>query len=211
MEGIVKQTNGAYVILPATPAGIITGPQLMKIAELVNEGAGLAKITTAQRIGIVTTEDKIESVREGLASVGLKIGPVGNVVRNVKGCPGTLCNFTKHDVLKHAMDIDNAFAGQEMPFSVKISVSGCPMNCMETRSQDIGFMGTTSGYRVYIGGKGGGTQALGNLLMENVQPEEMNKVVAQIIKVYLENGKSKERLSKVVDRIGLEAFKTVSS
>jgi hypothetical protein len=40
--------------------------------------------------------------------------------------------------------------------------------------------------------QGGGTQALGNLLIENVQPEEMNEVVSQIIKVYLETLKGEK-------------------
>ena len=208
MEAI-KQTNGAYVMIPSTPAGILTGQQLSKIAELVNEGAGLAKLTTGQRIAIVTTEDKIDSVRQGLASVGLTMGPLGDVVRNVKGCPGLLCNWGNQDVLKHSMELDGVFSGKEMPFALKISVSGCSRNCMEVKSQDIGFMGTPSGYKVFIGGKGGGTQALGNLLIENVQPEEMNEVVSQIIKVYLENAKGRERLTKTVQRIGLESFKIV--
>lgn len=207
MEAIVKQTNGAYVIIPSTPAGLLTGLQLLKIAELVNEGAGLAKLTTAQRIGIVTTEDKIESVRQGLESVGLKIGPVGDVVRNVKGCAGALCNWAKQDALKHAIEIDGSFSGKDMPFAFKISVSGCPKNCMEAKSQDIGFLGTPSGYKVFIGGKGGGNQALGNLLAEGVQPEEMKGIVAKVIDVYTENAQGREKLTKVIERIGLESFK----
>jgi len=77
METIIKQTNDAYVIIPSTPAGLVTGEQLAKIAQLVNESAGLAKFTTGQRIAIITTEDKIDAVRSGLESVGLKIGPAG--------------------------------------------------------------------------------------------------------------------------------------
>lgn len=209
MEAIVKQTNDAYVIIPSTPAGLLTGQQLSKIAELVNEGAGLAKLTTGQRIGIITTEDKIESVRQGLDSVGLKIGPVGDVVRNVKGCPGLLCKWAKQDALKHAIEVDGVFSGKEMPYALKISVSGCPKNCMEVQCHDIGFMGTPSGYKVFIGGKGGGNQVLGNLLIETVQPEKMNEVISRIIKVYLENAKGREKLTNVVERIGLVAFKTV--
>lgn len=205
----VKQTNGAYVMIPSTPAGILTGQQLSKIAELVNEGAGLAKLTSGQRIAIVTTEDKIDSVREGLASVGLTLGPLGNVIRNVKGCAGLLCDFGNQDVVKHSIELDGVFSGKEMPFAVKIGISGCARNCVEVKSKDIGFLATPSGYKVFIGGQGGGAQALGNLLIENVQPEEMNKVVSQVLKVYVENAKGKERLVKTVQRIGLEAFKIV--
>ncbi len=55
---MITQTNGTYAIVPSTPAGIITGEQLAKIAELVKAGAGVAKFTTGQRIAILTTQDK---------------------------------------------------------------------------------------------------------------------------------------------------------
>lgn len=207
MEAIVKQTNGAYVIIPSTPAGLLTGEQLAKIAELVNQGAGLAKLTTAQRIGIVTTEDKIESVRQGLESVGLKIGPVGNVVRNVKGCAGALCFKSNQDALKHAVELDPKVSGQETPFAFKISLSGCGKNCMEVRSADLGFLGTPKGYKVYIGGRGGGQQQLGELIAEEVQPEELESWAKHVIEIYKKEAKPKERLCSLIKRIGLAPFK----
>jgi len=207
MEAIIKQSNGAYVVVPSTPAGLLTGEQLTKIAELVNRGAGLAKLTTGQRIGIVTTEDKIEDVRNGLESVGLKIGPAGATVRNVKGCPGALCEYAKQDALKHAIEIDNRFSGKETPNGLKIGVSGCPRNCSEAKSQDIGFVAAQKGYKLYIGGKGGGNQSLGELLADEIQPEEMAEHVSHIIDIYLKEAKGRERLSNTVKRLGIDAFK----
>lgn len=207
MDAIIKQTNGAYVVIPSTPAGLITGEQLTKIAELVNQGAGLAKLTTGQRIAVVTTEDKIDDVRKGFESVGLKLGPAGATVRNVKACPGALCEYAKQDALKHGTELDNKFSGKEMPNSVKIGVSGCSRNCAEAKSQDIGFVGTSKGYKLFIGGKGGGNQTLGELLAEEIQPEEMADYVAHITEVYQDTVKGKERLSGVIKRAGIDAFK----
>lgn len=207
MEAVIKQTNGAYVICPSTPAGLVTGEQLTKIAELVNEGAGLAKLTTGQRIAIVTTGDKLDDVRKGLESVGLRIGPAGATVRNVKGCPGTLCEYAKQDAMKHAIEIDNQFSGKEMPNGLKIGVSGCPRNCSEARSQDIGFVATPKGYKLYIGGKAGGDQSLGELLDEGVQPEEVIGYVGHIINTYLKEAKGKERIGRTVGRLGIDSFR----
>lgn len=207
MDAIIKQTNGAYVVVPSTPAGLITGEQLTKIAELVNQGAGLAKFTTGQRIAIITTEDKIEGVRTGLESVGLKLGPGGAAVRNVKACPGALCEYAKQDALKHGIELDSHFSGKEMPNAVKIGVSGCARNCAEAKSQDIGFVGTSKGYKLFIGGKGGGNQALGELLAEDIQPEEMADYVARILKTYASRVQSGGRLSSVIKRAGIEIFK----
>ena len=46
MDCVIKQTNGTTAVAVATPAGLVTGEQLAKIAELVKQGAGLAKFTT---------------------------------------------------------------------------------------------------------------------------------------------------------------------
>jgi dissimilatory sulfite reductase (desulfoviridin) alpha/beta subunit len=76
MDCVIKQTNGTTAVAVATPAGLVTGEQLAKIAELVKQGAGLAKFTTGQRIVILTGADQVQAVRDGLAEVGLSIGPV---------------------------------------------------------------------------------------------------------------------------------------
>ncbi|WP_066636576.1 hypothetical protein [Desulfolucanica intricata] len=206
MEGIVKQTNGAVAVIPATPGGLINGEQLTKIAQLVNEGAGLAKFTTAEHIVILTTEDKVNNVKQELAKVGLGIAPVGPTVRNVKSCPGGLCQFALQEALNDALAIDKEFSGQEMPNAVKIAFSGCPRNCMESRCNDIGFVGTQKGYQLYIGGKGG-KQVLGELLAQDITSEELANYIKHIISVYKKEAKPKERLASVISRVGLDAFK----
>lgn len=211
MDAIIKQTNGAYVVVPSTPAGLITAEQLTKIAELVSRGAGLAKFTTGQRIAILTTEDKLEHTKKELESVGLKLGPAGPSVRNVKGCPGALCEYAKQDALNDAIKIDEQFSGQETPNALKIGVSGCARNCSEAKSQDIGLIGGPKGYHVFIGGKGGGNQVLGELIAKEVAPEDVADYIKHIIDVYRADAKGKERIHQVVKRIGAEAFKKVAA
>ena len=207
MECVIKQTNGTMAVAVGTPAGVVTGEQLAKIAELVKEGAGVAKFTTGQRIVILTSADKVQAVRDGLAEVGLKIGPAGKTIRNVKGCAGSLCRYSVQDGMKDAMALDKIFAGRSMPAALKIAVSGCPRNCMESQSNDIGFVGTPSGYKVYVGGRGGRKQVLGQMIKEGVKPEEMPALVEEIINKYLSSTNGKERISHVVQRLGAEIFK----
>ncbi len=203
---IIKQTNGTMAIAVATPAGVVTGDQLAKIAELVKQGAGIAKFSTGQRIVILTTPDKVQSVRDGLDEVGLSIGPAGESIRNVKGCAGKLCKYANQDVLQDAVALDKVFAGRRLPAALKIALSGCPKNCMEALSNDIGFIGLPDGYQVYIGGRGGRRQALGQLYRDNVKSEELQSVVEEIINKYLAAGKWRERISHVVEKNGMEVF-----
>lgn len=207
MECVIKQTNGTVAVVPATPAGVVTGEQLAKIAELVREGAGIAKFTTGQRIVILTTPEKLQAVKDGLAEAGLSVGPAGDTIRNVKGCAGKLCKYANQDALQDALALDKVFAGRTMPASLKIALSGCPKNCMEALSNDIGFIGLPKGYQVYVGGKGGRRQMLGQLLREEVQSEELPSVVEEILAKYLAVAKKRERVSQVVELHGLEAFK----
>ena len=207
MECIIKQTNKTMAVVAGTPGGLVTGEQLAKIAELVKQGAGLAKFTTAQRIVILTTAEQVPAVRDGLAEVGLKIGPGGKTIRNVKGCAGSLCKYALQDGLKDALALDKIFAGRDMPGALKIAVCGCTKNCMECQSNDIGIMGTLDGYRVFIGGRGGRKQVLGQVLKEGVNPEELPALVEEIIAKYLAATKGRERISHVVQRLGIEAFK----
>lgn len=207
MDCVIKQTNGTVAVVPSTPAGIVSGDQLARIADLVRQGAGVAKFTTGQRIIILTTPEKLQPVKNSLAEVGLKPGPAGEVVRNVKGCAGKLCKYANQDALQDALILDKIFAGRAMPASLKIAVSGCPKNCMEALSNDIGFIGLPGGYQSYVGGKGGRRQMLGELVRENVKPEELEPVVEEIIARYLGLAKKRERISRVVELHGIEVFK----
>lgn len=210
MEGIIRQTNGMFVVLPATPGGLVNAHQLSKIAQLVSEGAGVAKFTTGQRVAIFTTEDKIESVRAGLAEVGLKVGPAGNTVRSVKACAGDFCQWALQDALTHGIELDGRFSGLPLPFAFKIGVSGCGRNCMEVQSQDLGLAATLNGYNIYLGGKGGGKPVHGQLLARDVPYEEVSGYIDHVIEVYKANAGLKERLNKVLARIGLDPFKVDS-
>lgn len=203
---IIKQTDGTMAVSAATPTGMITGEQLTKIAELVKECQGIAKITTAQSIVIFTSPDKVPAIKAGLAEVGLGIKPAGDTVRNIKACPGKLCKYANQDSLNDALALDKVFAGLVLHNKVKIAVSGCPKNCMEALSNDIGFIGTPEGYQLYIGGRGGRWQVLGQLLRD-IKPEEMPAVIKDILDKYMAAGKWRERISHVIEKKGLEVFK----
>ena len=205
-ECIIKQTDGTYAVSAATPAGILTSEQLTMIAELVKQGQGIAKLTTAQSIMIFTSQDKVQSVKSGLAKVGLGLRPDGYTIRNIKACCGKLCKYTNQDTINDAITLNQAFAGREMPNKLKIAISGCPKNCMEALSNDIGFIGIPDGYQLYIGGRGGRRQALGHLLRE-IKQEEMPAAIEEIIEKYVANGKFRERISHVIEKLGVEVFK----
>lgn len=205
-EFVVKQTDGTFAVSAATPAGIINAEQLSRIAELVKQGKGFAKFTSAQNILIFTSQAQVQSVKEGLSEVGLCLRPAGYTIRNIKACPGKLCKYANQNSLKDALALDPVFSGREMHNKVKIAFSGCQKNCMEALSNDIGFIGTPEGYQLYIGGRGGRRQALGHFLRD-VKQEELASVISDILDKYTAAGKWRERISHVIEKQGPDVFK----
>ncbi|KPA09898.1 nitrite and sulphite reductase, partial [Candidatus Magnetomorum sp. HK-1] len=135
----LKQTNGAFATLVNLPAGLLTGEQIEKIAEVTNKGAGVAKVTHAQRIILLLKPEQVSTVSEDLLSVGLRVGVLHSGIRNIRGCCGSLCQFSQGtNALEKAAEIDKALYGRPMKFDVKIAVSDCMRNCMESYCVDIG-------------------------------------------------------------------------
>lgn len=206
VDAIAEQTNGAVAVLPATPAGVITAKQLEAIAKLANDGAGLVKLTSMQRIAILVKKEQIDIVRAQLADAGMKVGVVGKrEVWNPMGCTGALCKFSRQDALSDAIAIAG-LAGTKTPRQVKIGVSGCQNSCAWSKVVDIGLIGNKEGYDIYIGGDAGRSPHIGQRL-KNVPKEKVVSAVKEIVDRFNTYGKDGEHIYQVVERVGLDAFR----
>lgn len=52
--------------------------------------------------------------------------------------------------------LDERYHGLELPAKFKLGVSGCPNQCAETCIKDVGFVGMPKGWKILVGGNGGG-------------------------------------------------------
>jgi NAD(P)H-nitrite reductase large subunit len=80
------------------------------------------------------------------------------------------------------------------------------MDCAEAHVRDIGLIGSKKGYAVEVGGAVGPSPRVGQVLAEQLSEQAAEDLVGRIIEAYRELGK-KKRLGKVVEELGLEAFK----
>ncbi len=205
-DAIAEQTNGTVAILPATPAGVITNKQLDAIAKIANDGVGLVKLTSMQRIAILVKKEQIDIAKEQLVDAGMKVGVVGKrEVWNPMGCTGALCKYSRQDALGDAIAIAD-LVGMKTPKQVKIGVSGCPNSCAWSKVVDIGLIGTKDGYEIYIGGDAGKNPRIGEKL-KTVPKEKIVGVVKEIVERYNAHGKDGEHIYQVVERVGLDAFR----
>jgi NAD(P)H-nitrite reductase large subunit len=206
-KGAILQRDGeTYAIAPHIPGGIITHEKLKKVAEVAEKYGSVLKITSAQRIAIVgIKENNIDRVWEEL---DMKPGAaIGLCVRSIKICPGTtFCKRGQQDSVGIGLKLDEKYHGMELPFKLKMGVSGCMNSCAESVIKDIGLMGTSKGFRLYAGGSSGVVPRLGNLIAEELSENEALEIVDRIISFYKKTNQ-KKRLGKIIDEMGLEIFK----
>jgi len=204
---VVQRDRQTYAVAPHIPCGVVTAEVLRKIADVAQKYQCQAlKITSAARIALIGVRE--EDVDAIWADLGMDAGGVvGLCVRSVKACPGTqFCKRAQQDSLAVGLILDGKYHGVEMPSKMKIGVSGCPNQCAETCIKDIGLVGTPKGWRILIGGNGGPNPRLADLLAKDLDTDGALSLVDRLVDFYRTNAKPKERMGRMVERIGLAAI-----
>lgn len=206
-KGAIVQRDGeTFAIAPHIPGGIIQPDKLRRIADVAEKYGTVLKITSAQRIAIVgIREHNIDDVWEEL---DMKPGAaIGLCVRSIKICPGTMfCKRGQQDSVGIGLKLDGIYHGMELPFKLKMGVSGCMNSCAEPIIKDIGLMGTSKGFRLYAGGCSGVNPRLGDLISEELSEKDALDLIERII-IFYKKTNQKKRLGKIIDEIGLDNFK----
>ncbi len=205
---VLQRDKTTFAIAPHIPGGITDPATLRKLADVSEKyGAACVKVTSSQRLAIVGL--KKEDVEKAWQDLGMDPGhAAGLCVRSVKFCPGTtFCKRGQQDSVALGYEIDKRYHGMELPSKFKIGISGCPNKCTDSATIDLGIMGTSKGFHIYVGGNGGVKPRLGDLLVEHVHPCEVLGIVDRIIEFYRQNAKGQERIGRMLDRLGLDSLK----
>ena len=105
------------------------------------------------------------------------------------------------------MKLDEIYHGMDLPSKTKMSVSGCQNQCAENCIKDVSLAGKKSGWILFVGGKGTSKPRLADKLAENLDSDEALNAIAKVIDYYRKNGKARERIGAMIDRIGLEPLR----
>lgn len=205
---ILQRDKQTYAVAPHIPCGVVTPDTLRKIADVAEKyGCAALKLTSAARIALVGLKE--EHVDAVWADLGMSPGyAVGLCVRSVKACPGTtFCKRDIRDSLGMGMELDKRYHGRELPDKLKMGVSGCPNQCAETGFKDIGLVGTAKGWKVLVGGCGGARPRIADMLAEGQSDEQALELIDKAMEFFSANAKQRERLARVIDRLGLDALK----
>ena len=203
---ILQRDKKSYAIAPHIPCGLVTPELLERFARVAVKYSAELKITSAARIAFLGIKE--EDVDAIWADLGTDPGyPVGLCVRSVKVCPGkSYCRLAKQNSIEMGMKLDRRYHGMPMPSKMKMAVSGCKIQCAENCIKDISLYGTEAGWGVMVGGMGGIKPRLAEVLVEDVSPQQAEKIVENIITYYKDFGK-RARIGFMLEKIGIQALR----
>ena len=204
------QKDGTFSVIPRMYGGMTTPKDLMKIAEVATKyDVPLVKVTGGQRIDLLGIEkDKLTDVWKDL---DMPSGyAYGKALRTVKTCVGSkFCRYGTQDSLNVGAEMEKQLEGLWMPAKVKLGINGCPRNCAESFVKDVGIIGVTGGWEIYVGGAAGINLRGADLLCTVETDEELMEIVSAFIQYYREEAHYGERSSKFMERVGLEKVKNL--
>ena len=208
---IVQRDRQTYAITPHLPAGLATPEQLEQIAAVARRFNARLKLSSAQRVMIIgLAEEDIDAAWADLD--GLRRGrPFGPCVRSLKICPGTdFCKRGQQDSVALGLQLDERFQAKELPWKLKMSVSGCMNDCAEACIKDIALLGTPKGWHLQVGGNGGSAPRLSQRLLQHIATkEEALAAVERLVEWFIAQNR-KCRIGKLIDEVGLEQMRKIA-
>ncbi len=203
------QKDRTFSVVPRIYGGVTSAAQLRRIADVADKHkVPMIKITGGQRI------DLLGIPKEKLPDVWRDLGmPSGHAYtkafRTCKTCVGTdFCRYGVGDSTTLGIQIEKRFQGIEAPHKMKLAAAGCPRNCSEATTKDLGAVAIEGGkWEIYIGGAAGSRVRKGDVLGVVDSHEEVLKYMGRFMQYYREHGKYLERTYDFVERIGIERLR----
>ncbi|MBI5310436.1 MAG: NAD(P)/FAD-dependent oxidoreductase [Actinobacteria bacterium] len=202
------QKDGTFSVVPRIYGGVTSPAELRRIADVAEKyDVPMVKFTGGQRIDLLgVKKEQLPAIWEELDM------PSGHAyakaVRTVKTCVGSrFCRFGIDDAIEMGIEMEHEWEGVYTPHKVKAAVSGCPRNCAEASTKDIGLIAVEGGWQVRIGGAAGASVREGDVLATFDTKAEAMRASTIFLQYYRENGEYLERTYGFVERVGLDAVR----
>ena len=202
------QKDGTYSVIPRMWAGETTSSELRRIADAVDKyKIPTVKVTGGQRIDLLGV--KKEDLQNVWKDIGMPSGHAyAKALRTVKTCVGSeWCRMGTQDSTQMGKDLERALWRMYAPHKVKLAVSGCPRNCAEAGTKDVGVIGVESGWEIYVAGNGGIKTEVAHFFCKLKTPEDVLEYSGAFLELYRQEGWYLERTVHWVSRVGLDYVK----
>jgi sulfite reductase beta subunit-like hemoprotein len=191
-----KQEGLSYLGVPV-PLGLVSGDQLVEIADLAESFGGDVRLTRQQNLILTGVPDHlVASVLAGLDAIGLPLDANG-VWANSIACTGEPhCNFSVGETktrLQALVEHLEATFGDDVA-ELRLHLDGCPHACAQHWVGDLGFQATTgkdadgnrvSAYDIFVRGSLGPSPQIGGSLFRRVPSELIEPAVAGLVRGWL--------------------------
>ena len=218
-RGFLRQKqDGFFVLRTRRRYGVFEAGHLEKLIEISKKFAkGFVHATIRQGLEIPYIKyADIPAVETEIKLSGLETGASGERLRTTTCCPGNnwcksglINTFSLYDRIENELNIKCAM---DLPHKFKIAISGCPNTCTRPQGSEIGIHGAIdaadkrTGYAVYLGGCGGRQPRDGLKLEKVFSEDEVLLIVANVVAIYKERGKPRQRLGALIEEIGKDNF-----
>ena len=205
------QKDRTFSVVPRIYGGVTSAADLRRIADVADKyQVPMVKITGGQRIDLLGIR------KEQLPLVWKDLGmPSGHAYtkgfRTCKTCVGTeFCRFGVGDSTTLGIAFVRRFQGLEAPAKLKLATAGCPRNCSEATTKDVGAVAIEGGrWEIYVGGAAGSRVRKGDLLVTVDGHDDVLRLAGRFMQYYREHGKYLERTYDFVERLGIDHLRRV--
>ncbi len=199
------QRDGTFSVVPRIFGGVTSAAQLRRIADVADKHqVPMVKITGGQRIDLLgIPKDKLPEVWRDL---GMPSGHAyAKAFRTCKTCVGTeFCRYGVGDSTALGIAIEQRFQGLESPHKMKLATAGCPRNCSEATTKDVGAVAIEGGrWEIYVGGGAGSKVRKGDILCTVDTHDDVLRVMGRFMQYYREHARYLERTYDFVERVGI--------
>ncbi len=205
------QRDGTFSVIPRIYGGVTSPAQLRRIADVADKhNVPMVKITGGQRIDLLgITKEKLPEVWQDL---GMPSGHAyAKAFRTCKTCVGTdFCRYGVGDSTALGIAIERRFQGLESPHKMKLATAGCPRNCSEATTKDVGAVAIEGGrWEIHVGGAAGSKVRKADVLCTVTTHDEVLQVMGRFMQYYREHAKYLERTYDFVERVGVAHLKRI--
>ncbi len=205
------QKDGTFSVVPRIYGGVTSADQLRRIADVADKyQVPMVKITGGQRIDLLGLRK--EQLPDVWRDLGMASGHAySKAFRTCKTCVGTeFCRYGVGDSTGLGIKIERTFQGLEAPHKMKLATAGCPRNCSEATTKDVGAVAIEGGrWEIYVGGAAGSRVRKGDILCVVETHEQALTFMGRFMQYYREHARYLERTYAFVERVGIERLRGV--
>lgn len=210
--GIEPEHGGRMSVGLPVHVGLVSGEQLLGLAELLERHGHDARVTRQQNLVLTGIEPaSVPTLEAGLAALGLPRDLSTTRGRSIACTGEPHCNFavaeTKTRLDRLVVTLEERF-GDDLR-DLHVHLDGCPHACGHHWVGELGFQGTTArdadgtphqAYDVLLRGSLGPDAAIGRPVFRRVPSTELEETTAALVGAWVAGRAAGESFRRFVDR-----------